>query len=41
MPAVGRLSAQGLLAYDGARLKATPRGMLLLDSILAEIVRIN
>ena len=41
MEAVERLSAQGLLAYDGARLRATPRGMLLLDSILAEIVRVN
>ena len=34
---VARLSAQGLLASDGERLRATPRGMLLLDAILAEI----
>lgn len=34
---VARLCAQGLLASDGARLSATPRGMLLLDAILAEI----
>ena len=36
--AVARLSGQGLLARDGDRLRATPRGMLLLDAILAEIV---
>ena len=41
MPAVDRISAQGLLTYDGVRLRATPRGMLLLDSILAEVVRVN
>ncbi len=35
--AVSRLAAQGLLAADGERLRATPRGMLLLDAILAEI----
>jgi len=35
--AVERLCAQGLLARD-ERLRATPRGMLLLDAILAEIV---
>jgi putative oxygen-independent coproporphyrinogen III oxidase len=35
--AVDRLAAQGLLARDGERLRATPRGMLLLDAILAEI----
>jgi putative oxygen-independent coproporphyrinogen III oxidase len=35
--AVDRLCAQGLLARD-ERLRATPRGMLLLDAILAEIV---
>jgi oxygen-independent coproporphyrinogen-3 oxidase len=39
--AVGRLAAQGLLDFDGERLRATPRGMLLLDSILAEVVRID
>jgi oxygen-independent coproporphyrinogen-3 oxidase len=41
MPAVERLSCQGLLAYDGDRLRATPRGMLLLDAILAEVVRVS
>jgi len=41
MPAVERLSSQDLLDYDGERLRATPRGMLLLDSILAEVVRVN
>ena len=41
MPAVERLSGQGLLGYDGERLRATPRGMLLLDSILAEVVRVS
>ena len=41
LAAVERLSAQGLLAYDGGRLSATPRGMLLLDSILAEVVKVE
>ncbi|MGQ0589449.1 MAG: radical SAM family heme chaperone HemW [Sphingosinicella sp.] len=36
--AVARLAAQGLLAEEGTRLRATPAGMLLLDSVLAEIV---
>jgi oxygen-independent coproporphyrinogen-3 oxidase len=36
---VSRLAAQGLLARDGARLRATPAGMLVLDSVLAAIVR--
>jgi len=35
--AVTRLCALGLLERDGARLKTTPAGRLLLDSILAEI----
>jgi len=39
--AVSRLSGQGLLAPDGERLRATPRGMLLLDAILAEIAEID
>jgi oxygen-independent coproporphyrinogen-3 oxidase len=39
--AVERLSAQGLLCRDGARLRVTQPGMLLLDAILAELVRIN
>jgi oxygen-independent coproporphyrinogen-3 oxidase len=36
--AVVRLAAQGLLVRDGARLRATPAGMLVLDSVLAAIV---
>lgn len=36
--AIARLEAQGLLTREGARLSATPAGMLLLDAILAEIV---
>ena len=36
--AVDRLGDQGLLEQQGERLRATPAGMLLLDSILAEIV---
>jgi putative oxygen-independent coproporphyrinogen III oxidase len=39
--AVARLSAQGLLRRDGDRLRVTPRGMLLLDAILPEIVRVS
>jgi putative oxygen-independent coproporphyrinogen III oxidase len=39
--AVARLVGQGLLAEDGARLRATPAGTLLLDSILAEIVAVS
>ena len=38
--AVARLEQQGLVAQDGARLRATGAGMLLLDSILAEVVRV-
>ena len=41
LDAVGRLIAQGLLTYDSERLTVTPRGMLLLDAILGEIVRVN
>jgi putative oxygen-independent coproporphyrinogen III oxidase len=41
MPSVEKLAAQGLLDFDGERLCATPRGMLLLDSILAEVVRVD
>jgi oxygen-independent coproporphyrinogen-3 oxidase len=37
--AVKKLEAQGLLAFDGSRLRATAAGMLLLDAILAEVVR--
>jgi putative oxygen-independent coproporphyrinogen III oxidase len=38
LAAVDRLCRQGLLARPRGRLKATARGMLLLDAILAEIV---
>jgi len=38
LAAVDRLAAQGLLARTDNRLRVTPRGMLLLDAILAEIV---
>lgn len=38
LAAVDRLSAQGLLERTPERLRATPRGMLLLDGILAQIV---
>jgi oxygen-independent coproporphyrinogen-3 oxidase len=36
--AVERLASQGFLARDDGRLRATPRGRLVLDAILAEIV---
>jgi len=36
--AASRIEAQGLLASDQERLRVTPAGILLLDSILAEIV---
>ncbi|MGZ8311727.1 MAG: radical SAM family heme chaperone HemW [Allosphingosinicella sp.] len=38
--AVRRLVNQGLLEQEGARLRTTPAGMLLLDTILTEIVRV-
>jgi oxygen-independent coproporphyrinogen-3 oxidase len=38
LAAVDRLAAQGLLERTPARLRTTPRGMLLLDGILARIV---
>jgi putative oxygen-independent coproporphyrinogen III oxidase len=38
LAAVDRLAAQGLLSRGDGRLRTTPRGMLLLDGILAEIV---
>jgi putative oxygen-independent coproporphyrinogen III oxidase len=41
LDAVARLAAQGLVERNGMHLRVTPRGMLLLDAILAEIVRIN
>ncbi|WP_284734479.1 radical SAM family heme chaperone HemW [Sphingosinicella terrae] len=37
---VRRLTEQGLLVLRGERLSATPAGLLVLDSILAEIVRV-
>jgi coproporphyrinogen III oxidase-like Fe-S oxidoreductase len=37
--AVAKLEAQGLLASEGDRLRTTQAGMLLLDAILAEVVR--
>ncbi|HET9428604.1 MAG TPA: radical SAM family heme chaperone HemW [Allosphingosinicella sp.] len=39
--AVERLSAQGLLDHDSGRLRITSAGWLLLDRILAEIVRVS
>ncbi|HMG47614.1 MAG TPA: radical SAM family heme chaperone HemW [Allosphingosinicella sp.] len=36
--AVERLAGQGFLARDDGRLRATPRGRLVLDAILAQIV---
>jgi len=38
MAAVERLADQGMLERGGGRLRTTPRGMLLLDAILAQIV---
>lgn len=38
--AVDRLAGHGLLTRDGERLAVTPAGMLLLDSVLAEIVAV-
>ncbi len=37
--AIDRLAGHGLLARTGDRLRVTPAGMLLLDGILADIVR--
>ncbi len=39
MRAAERLAAQGLVALEGDGLRASPAGMLLLDAILAELVR--
>jgi len=39
LDAVARLVAQGLLTYESERLAVTPRGMLLLDAILGEVVK--
>jgi oxygen-independent coproporphyrinogen-3 oxidase len=39
MRAAERLAAQGLVALEGDRLRARPAGMLLLDAVLAELVR--
>jgi oxygen-independent coproporphyrinogen-3 oxidase len=38
--ALARHEAQGLLVRDGNRLRSTPAGMLLLDAILADLVRV-
>ena len=38
-PAIAKLQQHGLLELDGAELRITSAGMLLLDGILAEIVR--
>jgi oxygen-independent coproporphyrinogen-3 oxidase len=38
MAAAQRLERQGLVVFEGSRLRATDAGMLLLDAILAEIV---
>ena len=37
--AVERLERQGLLEREGERLRATPAGMLVLDSVLSEVVK--
>jgi putative oxygen-independent coproporphyrinogen III oxidase len=39
--AVERLSGLGLLDIEGDRLRTTPAGALLLDSVLAEVVRVS
>jgi oxygen-independent coproporphyrinogen-3 oxidase len=39
MEAIRRLEQHGLVALEQGRLRATRAGMLLLDGILAEIVR--
>ena len=38
---MSRLRDRGLVERDGGRLRVTPRGMLLLDAILPEIVRLS
>ena len=40
LPAIERIAAQGLLACDGDRLRATDTGMPVLNAILGEIVRV-
>lgn len=40
LPAIERLTAQGLLVPDGSRLAATDAGMPVLNAILGEIVRV-
>ena len=39
--AVARLGGQGLVDIEGDRLRTTPAGTLLLDSVLAEVVRVS
>ena len=41
LPAVDRLSRQGLVARTGDRLRATEAGMPVLNALLAEIVRVR
>jgi oxygen-independent coproporphyrinogen-3 oxidase len=38
--AAARLATQGLLKLEGTRVRATPSGLLLLDGVLREIVRV-
>ncbi len=40
LPAIERLTAQGLLVSDGSRLAATDAGMPVLNAILGEIVKV-
>ena len=40
LAAAERLERTGLIRHDGERLAVTPRGMILLDAILAEVVRV-
>jgi putative oxygen-independent coproporphyrinogen III oxidase len=39
-PAVAHLSEQGLIQLEGEQLRATPHGLLVLDGLLREIVRV-
>lgn len=40
VPAIERMVAQGMLARDGTRLRATDTGMPVLNAILGEVVRV-
>ena len=35
---IGGLAAQGFLAHEGGRLKATPQGRLLLNRVIEELL---